>query len=140
MFGVGFHEVTSSVAPSNSNLTSSWRPSTSTSLSGALSMLRVTSDLFNIACWLVTVCVGWTLEIERTGNPASSNAFFFNVVLIWELQNKNKLIHLLSRWRNQEPYTVRIFICSLILLRSSENFFTTDLSISISSSVHFLKF
>jgi hypothetical protein len=82
-----YYEVTSSVAPSNSNFTSSASPSTSTSDSGALSILRVTSeDLLIMLCW--DAWVVWTVWIVRTGIPASSNAFFFNVVLIWELKVK----------------------------------------------------
>ena len=76
------YDVTSSVAPSNSNLTSSGIPSTSTSGSGALSILSVTSeDLLIMLC-----CVVWTGAICRTGSPASSNAFFLSVVLIWDLK------------------------------------------------------
>ena len=92
---ISYYEVTSSVAPSNSNFTSSASPSTSTSDSGALSILRVTSeDLLIMLCW--DAWVVWTVWIVRTGIPASSNAFFFNVVLIWELKVKLPQFYVLN--------------------------------------------
>lgn len=92
---ISYYEVTSSVAPSNSNFTSSASPSTSTSDSGALSIFRVTSeDLLIMLCW--DAWVVWTVWIVRTGMPASSNAFFFNVVLIWELKVKLLQFHVLE--------------------------------------------
>lgn len=153
--------MTSSVAPSsNSSFTwhSSGSPSTSTSVSGAFSMLSVTSADFPIKLWfpdvdccLTTCC--WTnvdccacwgrICCCLTDIPASSNAFFFRVVRIWELE-KRAIRSLwnsgwLPQWQPLKTYTVRLLMCSLILFNSSLKALTEWRSISMSSSVHLLR-
>lgn len=148
------HEGTSSDVPSNSSLTSSCRPSTSTSDSGAFSIFRVTSADFPIkpgwdaCCWTAcTDCINGLC----TGSPASSKAFFFKVALIWDLFVRNNSYLWISAFEggqsqskeiekfcNNVTYTVFSLMCSLMVHKSSANLLTASRSISISSSVHFV--
>lgn len=153
--------MTSSVAPSsNSSLTwhSSGSPSTSTSVSGAFNMFSVTSADFPIRPWFpdvdccFTTCCCWTnvdccacwgiICCCLTVIPASSNVFFFKVVRIWELEKKTIRSvwdsDWLPWWQPVKTYTVRLLMCSLILLNSSLKALTDWRSISISSSAHLL--
>lgn len=134
--------MTSSLEASNSNFTSSGRPSTSTSDSAAFSIFNVTSEgcLIIGSCLIVAGVLCCTLVICLTGNPTSSNAFFLRAVLIWDLNKKTNiiLVFYLKKLGFCKTYTVRNRICSLIWFNPSENCLTTVRSISISSSVHFL--
>lgn len=118
------YDVTSSVAPSNSNFTgqSSWSPSTSTSVSDdAFSMFSVTSADFPIRDWFTVCCFDncccWTSDCPvggiiccLIGTPASSNAFFFRVVRICELK-KTVQPRSDSGWRRNWGMTVVSMAC-----------------------------
>lgn len=123
--GLVSYEVTSSVAPSNSSFTgqSSWSPSTSTSVSDAFSMFSVTSADFPIRVWFTVCCFDscccWTSDCPvggmiccLIGTPASSNAFFFRVVRICELQTVGTVQSRSdSGWRRNWGMTVVSMAC-----------------------------